>query len=307
MDVYNTYDFTVAHPDHFKQLAVKDMLFAFYKCPQVDKHLQLFTHYNEIAYTLRGKKTLHHGNKSWELTDNSALFIRRTAYKQQLHESIGWEILAFYFQDEFLRKVFREFRDYLPADRIPEATKNMIIEIKVNEVTKAFFYSIVPYFTQSTSPAESLLELKFKELLFNILSDPANVGFLAYVNSIVDQIKTPLWEVMEANYTYNLTVAEFARMSQRSVAVFKREFYEYYHDTPGKWLTKRRLEHSRKLLNTSKKNIGEISSDSGFENVSHFSRIFKENFGISPLQYRKKQFPLEFDGIASESRTSFQA
>lgn len=96
MEVYNTYDFTVAHPDQFKQLTVKDMLFVFYKCPQVEKDLKLFTHFNEIVYTLCGKKTLRHGEKSWDLTDNSALFVRRTAYNQQLHHTIGWEVLAFY-------------------------------------------------------------------------------------------------------------------------------------------------------------------------------------------------------------------
>jgi hypothetical protein len=39
-----------------KQLTVKDMLVAYYKCPQIDKVLQLFTHYNEIAFTISGRK-----------------------------------------------------------------------------------------------------------------------------------------------------------------------------------------------------------------------------------------------------------
>ena len=43
------------------------------------------------------------------------------------------------------------------------------------------------------------------------------------------------------------------------------------------------------LLNTSKLNISEIAFDSGFENVSHFSRIFKKKYNCSPLQYRKSQ------------------
>ena len=54
--MYNTYDFKITRPDIIKQLAVKDMLFAYYKCPQVDKILHVFTHFNEIAYTLSGKR-----------------------------------------------------------------------------------------------------------------------------------------------------------------------------------------------------------------------------------------------------------
>ncbi|WP_460913500.1 helix-turn-helix domain-containing protein [Spirosoma areae] len=34
--------------------------------------------------------------------------------------------------------------------------------------------------------------------------------------------------------------------------------------------------------------MGDIVFDSGFENGSHFSRVFKKKFGISPLHYRKQ-------------------
>lgn len=284
----NTYDFKVARPDIIKQLTVKDMLFAYYKCPQVDKVVHVLTHYNEIAFTLSGKKTLHHREKSWTLTDNTSVFVRRTAYKSEKYDFEGWEVLAFCFQDDFLRQVFREYRQYLPLKNLPPPPSDMLIGINVNETTRAFFYGMVPYFSQKIPPSESLLELKFKELLFNIFSDTANADLLAYINSIDDQNKTPLWQVMEANYTFNLEIEEFARIAQRSVATFKREFYEYYYTTPGKWLTQKRLEYAKYLLDTSKKNVSEIADESGFENLTHFSRIFKEKYGLSPIYYRKK-------------------
>lgn len=283
----NTYDYTITHPDTFKQLAVKDILFVYYKCPQVDKIIKLYTHFNQISFTLSGKKTVHQGGKSWTLTDNTSLFLRKTAFIQEMYETTGWEVLAFFFQDDFLRQVFNEYREYLPIQNLPPPPTEMLIEINVNETTRAFFYSIIPYFTQRLPPAEGLLELKFKELLFNILADPSNACLLAYVYSISDQHKTPLWQIMEANYMFNLTIAEFARIADRSIASFKREFQEFYKTTPGRWLTNKRLEYAKLLLTTSKKNISEITFDSGFENVSHFSRIFKEKYRLSPLQYRK--------------------
>ena len=79
----NAYDFKIAHPDINKQLSVRDMLIAYYKCPQVDKVVHVLSHYNEIAYTLSGKKLLRHREKSWELTENKSLFIRRTAYTSE--------------------------------------------------------------------------------------------------------------------------------------------------------------------------------------------------------------------------------
>jgi AraC-like DNA-binding protein len=285
----NTYDFRVTRTDIIQQLAVKDILIAYYKCPQVDKILHVFSHYNEIAFTLNGKKTLHHREKSWTLTNDTSVFIRKTAYKAEKYEFEGWEVLAFCFRDDFLRQVFREYRQYLPLKNLPPPPSDMLIEINVNETTRAFFYGMVPYFSQKIPPSEHLLELKFKELLFNIFSDPANTDLLAYIDSIDDQYKTPLRQVMEANYTFNLAIEEFARIAQRSMATFKREFHEFYHTTPGKWLTQKRLEYAKYLLDTSKKNVSEIADESGFENLTHFSRIFKEKYGLAPNFYRKKQ------------------
>jgi len=284
----NTYDLKISQPDNFKQLAVKDMLFVYYHCPQVEKQLKLFTHFNEIAFTLSGKKTIYQGGKSWVLTENKSLFFRKAAYKQELDETVGWEVLAFYFKDNFLRKVFHEYKFHLPLKNLPGPPKEMFIEIKVNETARAFFFSILPYFSHKHPPPASLLELKFKELLFTILSDPSNKDLLAYVSSIQDQYKTPLWEVMEANYTFNLTIDEFARIAERSTATFKREFREYYHTSPGKWLTQKRLEHAKLMIETTNSLVSEIAYDSGFENLSHFSRVFKENYGLTPSAYRKK-------------------
>lgn len=284
----NTYDFQVAHPDYFKQCAVRDLLFLYYKCPQEEKKVNLYTHYNKIIYVLDGKKSIHHRGKTWVLTKDTCFLIRKTAYNQERFYETEWEVLCFYLPDNYLQQVFKEYRSHLSLKNIPAPPADMLIEINVNEATRAFFYSIVPYFTQQVPPSESLLELKFRELIFNILSNPANSNLLAYVNSIVDCQKPRLQEVMEANYTFNLSLSEYARLTQRSLATFKREFTENFHTTPGKWLIQKRLEYAQLLLNTSQKNVNEVAYESGFENVTHFSRVFKEKFGLSPLQYRKQ-------------------
>jgi len=283
---FNNYDDTLADPVAFKQLAAKDALFLHYRCPQVDKHIQLFSHYNEIMFTLEGSRTMHHSGKSWTLTKHSCLLTRKTAYLQELPELVGWEVLAFYFQDNFFRQVIAEYHQYLPLKDLPESPRDMLMEINVSETTQAFFYSILPYFKQNLPPAEGLLELKFKELLFNLFLDPRNVGLLAYANSLMSISKVPLWEVMEANYMFNLTIDQFARMAHRSTSAFKKEFTAYYKTSPGKWLTQKRLEHAKALLGTNKKTISEVAFNSGFENLSHFSRIFKQRYGMAPLQYQ---------------------
>jgi AraC-like DNA-binding protein len=75
-------------------------------------------------------------------------------------------------------------------------------------------------------------------------------------------------------------------LANRSLASFKREFKDFYHVSPGKWLTRKRLQRAKRYLETSEKNISEVAFENGFTNLSHFSRIFKENYGKSPVDYR---------------------
>jgi AraC-like DNA-binding protein len=288
----NTHDDIIAHPDAFKQLSVRDLLFVYFRCPQVARFQQLYNHYNQFTFSLKGERILHQGEKSWKVTPQTSYFQRKTAYVQEVLDSKGWEVLVFHIPDEFLIQFANEFLDNLSVERLPELTTDMFIKIDVSEITRTYFYSMLPYFTQQIPPSEKLLELKFKELLLNILSNPSNIQLLAYILHLSDDIKTPIWQVMEKNYTYNLTLKDFARISSRSLAAFKRDFFEYYQSTPGKWLTNKRLNHAGMLLKTTNQSISEIAFNSGFENISHFSRIFKENFGLSPLQFRKSQSTL---------------
>jgi AraC-like DNA-binding protein len=99
-------------------------------------------------------------------------------------------------------------------------------------------------------------------------------------------------EIMEANFRFNLSLDDYARLCHRSLSSFKREFQTHFQESPGKWLLQKRLDHSAALLRTSKMNVTEIAFESGFEDVSHFSRVFKERFQASPMVFRQNSPPV---------------
>jgi AraC-like DNA-binding protein len=49
-----------------------------------------------------------------------------------------------------------------------------------------------------------------------------------------------------------------------------------------------RLETAARLLSTTTKTVQEILYDVGFINSSHFTKIFKLKYGITPTDYRKR-------------------
>ena len=49
-----------------------------------------------------------------------------------------------------------------------------------------------------------------------------------------------------------------------------------------------RIEQSKKLLMDKSVRLIDISLMVGFDNQSYFTKVFKKNTGMSPLQYREK-------------------
>lgn len=66
--------------------------------------------------------------------------------------------------------------------------------------------------------------------------------------------------------------------------LFKEETGRYFHD----YLIQTRLQESKTLLVDTDLKIGEISKRIGIPGQSYFNRIFKNEYGISPLEYRRQ-------------------
>ena len=282
------YELQITNPKLFPQFSVKDTLVLYYSCPQRDEIMQLYSKHIQIGFTLSGKRIQRHGEQKWVSSPRKGGIVKKCAFLQELPADYsGWDVMVFYLKDEYLRSVFDEFRSHLSLSDLPEPNNEMIEMFEINERIRSCYESFLPYFGSSKPVPESLLENKFKELLFNIFSHPENKHILAYILKIVDRYQTPIWEVMEENYMYDLKIQDFANLANRSLSTFKRDFKKQYQTTPGKWLTNRRLKRAKAFLETTDKTINQVAFECGFKNTSHFSRIFKEKFNNSPSAFHK--------------------
>ena len=94
--------------------------------------------------------------------------------------------------------------------------------------------------------------------------------------------KIDLLPFMEANYTQDMTLDEFATYTGRSLATFKRDFAKVSDLSPEKWLIKKRLDKAYELLSNGNIKPSDVYVAVGFKNRSHFSSTFKRQFGIPP-------------------------
>ena len=283
----NLYETIKSRPAYFKQLACKVLLCTQCDTPQ-DKDIQdLFSQHNFIIYVLDGKRTLFQPGRSYEMTEGKCFFSKKGAWLSQREAGKNWRVMIFFMPDKYLQQFFKKYRNNFSLASDDVKPMPQMIDLQVSEATRKFVESMSAYFMQSPPIPEALLELKFHELLFTLLTNPGNRDLLFQLQRIADHYRESLSEIMEANYTYNLSLSEFAKLTHLSLASFKREFKKVFGTTPGKWLKEKRLDYAGKILTTSSKAINDIAFESGFENTTHFSRVFKEKFHESPLHYRR--------------------
>jgi AraC-like DNA-binding protein len=214
-------------------------------------------------------------------------FVRKGCYVLERFPD-DFRLMVMLFPVRYINQVIQEIRPQLPTTTARgNQPIDLVTEFETNSSLQACYDSLLPYFTQSPAASEYLLELKFKEFIINVLLNPRNIKILGYLNQLSEDYRPLLQEVMENNYMYNLSLDDYAKLSCRSLASFKREFNELFSISPGKWIIHKKLDYSKMLLSSTKKSIGDIAFESGFENDSHFSRAFKDKFQYSPLVYRK--------------------
>jgi len=87
----------------------------------------------------------------------------------------------------------------------------------------------------------------------------------------------------------DITLAELARLCNSSVFHFARSFSDRVGSAPFRLQRVLRLEKASELLRKTDLPIDVIAGKVGIENPTHFSRLFRRHFGISPRAYRHER------------------
>ena len=277
----NLYTQILNNPIKYRQFSCKDNLITLYNCPIKNKYEDIWSRHNYVVYVMEGRKIWHTAHGSYDLREGSCVFVRKGACIVEQFFDAAFCLVMFFLPDDFICDVFAK-ESQTPLYAPLRGKYDPIIPIDNNPKVQAFYNSMIPYFAGDNIPDKSLLELKFRELILTIADNPKNVNVTYFCTLLQEPQSVSLQKVMEENYCFNFKLGEFAQLSNRSLSAFKRDFQKKFNTTPGKWLPEKRLHHSMHLLTNMGKTVSEASFESGFENPSHFSRVFRQHFGMSP-------------------------
>lgn len=96
-----------------------------------------------------------------------------------------------------------------------------------------------------------------------------------------------LQEYVRRNVVTRPAPGDLARELRLSPDYFSRKFRRTYSISPRKWLRNERVRLASGTLTGTGLTISEVANRFGYRDVYHFSRQFKQVFGIGPLAYRR--------------------
>jgi len=235
---------------------------------------------NMFLFLLEGKCAVRAGQQRLSLERGEGLLIKKNfavlydAFEFARNRS--HDVLIFALSDDLIKE-FHFLQNAWPAKT---TVHTCLDKIPYHVPLQVFLQSVLLAFDKSASCSPAFLRNKLLELLYHV-SD-ISPDLLSPVDQWYNNQVDELLQLMEANFTQNLTLDEFAQLAGRSLASFKRDFKKVYNTTPHQWILTKRLDYAKQLLEVGLMKVSDICYHAGFESVAHFSKAFKHRYGISP-------------------------
>lgn len=234
-----------------------------------------------LLFVLEGNYTVRYGKQELTVRKNEMVMLQKAiVVEYEKHGDPGsdytLDYMMFFLKDGLLNEFIRmaNLKRAGAKDAVPVSV------IPVNERLRSYVASLKPYFQKPEQIGDSLVKIKLLELLFDIVD--ADERLLYQFLQFRPKADLSIVEVVEENIMNPVSLNDLAYLSGRSLSTFKREFQAIYNTSTLQWIRNRRLEKARELLTHSAMTVTEVCFRTGFENVAHFSKVFKEKYGLPP-------------------------
>lgn len=233
-----------------------------------------------FLYILQGTMLVYNGEKHYNVVPGDCCIARKNHLlrynKQQLNGDFKKIVIV--LDEPFLKNFLTK---HAVVFGIAEQDDSIVV-IKSDSLLDSFIHSLAPYYKGEAEIEETFADIKREELLLILLQKHPSLAAVFFNFGAPEKID--MEEFMSRNFRFNISLERFAFLTGRSLSAFKRDFKLAYNETPGRWLTRKRLEEAYFLIHNQGQKPKNIYLDLGFEDLSHFSFAFKKQFGHSPTE-----------------------
>ncbi len=138
--------------------------------------------------------------------------------------------------------------------------------------------------------SSDMILCNFKKFLLTVLRDDSKTEnklktsvSIYNENEIVNRALTYIGK----NVYSKLSVAEVAKQIDISTPYLTALFRQRLQISPGEYIRRTKLEESKELIKEGRMNFTQIAEALHYSSVHHFSRQFKDKFGLTPSEYAR--------------------
>lgn len=227
-----------------------------------------------IHYIVSGKGKYKVGNKEYVLEQGEGFLIMPgdiTYYQADQDEP--WEYYWIGFSGRVVKEIIEKGR--LGKD-------HLVFSYKKDEKLQRLIHRL--YLCGTEYNVNEYEQMGYAYLFLAELTkeeEVRNIPLHEYVNKAIHFI--------QHNYSYDITIGQVANHVGIERTYMFRLFKKILNMSPQEYMIKYRLDKAREMLMNSEMGITEIAYSCGFREMGYFSRCFKNNYQLSPSQYRKKK------------------
>lgn len=230
----------------------------------------------EIIYFLQGKATQLINGKEISFGPNSIILMRPHDKHCFLSQSENTVVASLSVQSDEFELLSNAYNNSLNS--------------KITDGSEPKIYSISYLLPYTSADFEKMTlgekEHEFKFLLFCFLK--------SYIDSIEEKDSIPkmlAYAISEMKKTENLCVGikAFTEISSYSQSHLSRLIKKFFDMTLKQYINELRLQKAYNCIVFTQKSFEDIAEELGFASYSHFNKIFKARFYITPGALRKEK------------------
>ena len=244
--------------------------------------------YYEIFITLSGTVTHWINGKTCNLPEGSLVFIRPDdvhGYTYDVPKSTETSYVNFTFNRETAEQLFQYLSESFPSKELLSC--DMPPTVIVSSTEKKRLLAQLSELNAVNWQDKHLLKVKARVFLADV--------FTRYFHhaKIDSRDNIPLWlqlllRNMEQPEHFVAGTERMIALSEKSREHLSRSLKKYLGLTPSEYVNDLRINYASNLLLNTNTSVIDICYSCGFQNLSHFYRIFKEKYNLSPGDFRKQ-------------------
>ena len=248
-----------------------------------------------IGYVLRGTMYIYDGDRRQSLKRGDIFYLGIGHHYIEHYPESGqpFEQILFYYTPADLQRILMHLNiTYglnISNDHTCDSCRNRShVSMPGWGSLRNFFANMNNYLRDEDFHHDETAEnIKMTELIY-LLASHEDCCIKSKLLSNVDSAKESFEQIVYDHVFKDVSIAELPRLTNRSLTSFKKEFRRHFQMPPHKWYIRQRLMHSRLLLISTSKSISEIGIECTFPNTSHFIKLFKKEYQMTPATYRSR-------------------